>query len=254
MSIALGTAMLEHAAPTMTASNADRDVVSQIKLAFANPLPLVIGALIGALVPIATYTVGHAELDAAGWISLPGAIVIGGCCFSAITVYKWGRRAFDSALKAVGFVILSEGVMSFSHVAWLSLVVLGFLVAINAVANGANLAIAHLDAERRRVEAEVTVTAFLPVLLTPPGILHRGHPGILNCCHPRPGDTRPEEGHTQARGRCQGDQDVSHQGTLVGEPVAAELGRTAADPPHRHPDLWNTPARNIRWRARAKRV
>lgn len=168
MSIALGTAMLEHAAPTMTASNADRDVVSQIKLAFANPLPLVIGALIGALVPIATYTVGHAELDAAGWVSLPGAIVIGGCCFSAITVYKWGRRAFDSALKAVGFVILSEGVMSFSHVAWLSLVVLGFLVAINAVANGANLAIAHLDAERRRVEAEVTVTASLPVPLTPP--------------------------------------------------------------------------------------
>ena len=160
--------MLEHAAPTMTASNADRDVVSQIKLAFANPLPLVIGALIGALVPIATYTVGHAELDAAGWVSLPGAIVIGGCCFSAITVYKWGRRAFDSALKAVGFVILSEGVMSFSHVAWLSLVVLGFLVAINAVANGANLAIAHLDAERRRMEAEVTVTASFPVPLAPP--------------------------------------------------------------------------------------
>ena len=159
--------MLEHATPTMTASNADRDVVSQIKLAFANSLPLVIGALIGALVPIATYTVGHAELDAAGWVSLPGAIVIGGCGFSAITVYKWGRRAFDSALKAVGFVILSEGVMSFSHVAWLSLVVLGFLVAINAVANGANLAIAHLDAERRRMEAEVTVTA-LPVPLTPP--------------------------------------------------------------------------------------
>lgn len=160
--------MLEHAAPTMTASNADRDVVSQIKLAFANPLPLVIGALIGALVPIATYTVGHAELGEAGWASLPGAIVIGGCGFSAITVYKWGRRAFDSSLKALGFVILSEGVMSFSHVAWLSMVVLGFLVAINAVANGANLAIAHLDAERRRMEAEVTVTASLPVPLAPP--------------------------------------------------------------------------------------
>jgi len=168
MPVALGTIMLEHAAPTMTASNADRDVVSQIKLAFANPLPLVIGALIGALVPIATYTVGHAELDAAGWVSLPGAIVIGGCCFSAITVYKWGRRAFDSALKAVGFVILSEGVMSFSHVAWLSMVVLGFLVAINAVANGANLAIAHLDAERRRLEVESPVMVSLPVPLAVP--------------------------------------------------------------------------------------
>ena len=71
-------------------------MIGQIKLAFANPLPLVIGVVIGALVPIATYTVGHAELDTAGWGSVPGAVVIGGCIFSAITVYKWGRRAFDS--------------------------------------------------------------------------------------------------------------------------------------------------------------
>jgi hypothetical protein len=130
--------------------NADRDVVGQIKLAFANPLPLLIGALIGALVPIATYTVGHAELEASGWGSVPGAIVVGGCVFSAITVYKWGRRAFDSALKALGFVVLSEGVMTFSHTPWLSMLMLGFLMAINAVANGANLAVAHLDAVRLR--------------------------------------------------------------------------------------------------------
>jgi hypothetical protein len=157
--------MLEYAAPTTTNTDSDRDVIGQIKLAFANPLPLVIGALIGALVPIATYTVGHAELDTAGWGSVPGAIVIGGCLFSAITVYKWGRRAFDSAFKALGFVVLSEGVMSFSHVAWLSMVVLGFLVAINAVANGANLAIAHLDAERRRAEAGNLATVSLPLPL-----------------------------------------------------------------------------------------
>jgi hypothetical protein len=161
--------MLEYAAPIVSNTDSDRDVIGQIKLAFANPLPLVIGALIGALVPIATYTVGHAELDTAGWGSVPGAIVIGGCAFSAITVYKWGRRAFDSAFKALGFVILSEGVMSFSHVAWLSMVVLGFLVAINAVANGANLAIAHLDAERRRAEvgaeARILATVSLPLPL-----------------------------------------------------------------------------------------
>jgi hypothetical protein len=155
--------MLEYAAPTTT--NTDSDVIGQIKLAFANPLPLVIGALIGALVPIATYTVGHAELDTAGWGSVPGAIVIGGCIFSAITVYKWGRRAFDSAFKALGFVVLSEGVMSFSHVAWLSMVMLGALVSINAVANGANLAIAHLDAERRRAEAGNLATVSLPLPL-----------------------------------------------------------------------------------------
>lgn len=145
--------MLGHSSPSATGSSTDRDVVGQIKLAFAHPLPLVIGAMLGALVPIATYTVGHAELGEAGWASLPGAIVVGGLLFSAITVYKWGRRAFGSAAKAVGFVVLSEGVMSLSHTPWLSLVVLGFLVGINAVANGANLAVAHLDAEARRAGA-----------------------------------------------------------------------------------------------------
>lgn len=154
--------MLELDASIPNHRNAELDVVSQIKLAFANPLPLTIGALIGALVPIATYTVGHAELEAAGWASVPGAIVVGGCAFSAITVYKWGRRAFDSALKAVGFVVLAEGVMSFSHVAWLSLVVLGFLTAINAVANGANLAMAHLAANPRPV-VEPVATVLLPL-------------------------------------------------------------------------------------------
>jgi len=83
MSIALGTGMLEYTAPTTTNTDSDHDVVGQIKLAFANPLPLVIGALIGALVPIATYTVGHAELDTAGWGSVPGAIVITGRAVSA---------------------------------------------------------------------------------------------------------------------------------------------------------------------------
>ena len=43
--------------------------------------------------------------------------------------------------------------------------VLGFLVAINAVANGANLAIAHLDAARRRAEAGNLATLALPLPL-----------------------------------------------------------------------------------------
>jgi len=144
--VALWYLMLEPIIPV----NADRDVISQIKLAFSNPLPLIIGALIGALVPLATYTVGHRELGSEGWASVPGMIVIGGCLFSAITVYKWGERAFGCAVKAAGFVVLSEGVMTFSQTFWLSLIVLGFLIAINAVANGANLAVAHLDAEARR--------------------------------------------------------------------------------------------------------
>lgn len=155
--------------PPPVALDSDRDVVSQIKVAFSNPLPLLIGALIGALVPLATYTVGHAELGTAGWGSVPGAIVIGGCLFSAITVYKWGRRAFNSALKAVGFVVLSEGVMTFSSTPWLSVLMLGCLIAINAVANGSNLAVAHLDAERLRKAVELPdVTLLAQAPLQPP--------------------------------------------------------------------------------------
>jgi hypothetical protein len=148
-------------------ATAELDVVSQIKLAAANRLPLLVGGLIGALVPIATYTVGHAELAKSGWASLPGAVVVGGCLFSALTVYRWGKRAFGSALKAVGFVVLSEGVMSFSTVHWLGLTVLVFLTAINAIANGANLAAAHLAAERRRTAASTCVAVTAP----PPAIL-----------------------------------------------------------------------------------
>jgi hypothetical protein len=163
--------MLDH---TASIPPSDRDVVSQIKLAFAHPLPLLIGALIGALVPIATYTVGHLELAAAGWGSVPGAIVIGGCLFSAITVYKWGRRAFDSTFKALGFVVLSEGVMTFSQTSWLSMLMLSFLVAINAIANGALLAVAHLDAEMRRMPEALTVPAItavqVPVPVPPPAV------------------------------------------------------------------------------------
>ena len=165
--VALHIAMLEHSA-SRPSLNSERDVVGQIKLAFSNPLPLLIGALIGALVPVATYTVGHAELAVAGWGSVPGAIVIGGCLFSAITVYKWGRRAFDSALKALGFVVLSEGVMTFSQTPWLSLLMLIFLVAINAIANGANLAVAHLDAERLRTLEVVPVIEPVPAPVIAP--------------------------------------------------------------------------------------
>ncbi len=143
------TAMLDTSASS--ASSADRaprdvDVVSQIRVAFRHPLPLTIGALLGALVPIGTYTVGHLELDQAGWVSVPGVIVVGGLSFSAITVYKWGARAFASGGKALGFVLLSEGIMSFSHIPWLSVAVLAVLVAVNAIANGAHLAAQHLAA------------------------------------------------------------------------------------------------------------
>jgi hypothetical protein len=66
-------------------------------------------ALLGALVPSATFMVGHYEL--ASWTEPKALIVMGGLVFSALTVFRWGRLAFGSPVKAFGFVVLAEGVV-----------------------------------------------------------------------------------------------------------------------------------------------
>lgn len=114
-------------------------IISQIEVAAQNPLPAVIGALLGALVPSATFMIGHYELT--DWRDPKALIVLGGLVFSALTVFRWGRLAFGSSVKALGFVILAEGVMTFCSTAWLSLVALGYLVLINAIATGCRIAL-----------------------------------------------------------------------------------------------------------------
>jgi hypothetical protein len=127
---------------------ASRGIIAQIHIAARNPLPAVIGALLGALVPSATFMVGHYEL--ASWTEPKALIVLGGLVFSALTVFRWGRLAFGSPVKAFGFVVLAEGVMTFCSTAWLSVVALGYLVLINAIATGCTIA---LDAVEDRSAA-----------------------------------------------------------------------------------------------------
>ena len=114
-------------------------IITQIHIAARNPLPAVIGALLGALVPSVTFVVGHYELTS--WTEPKAFIVLGGLAFSALTVFRWGRLAFGSAVKALGFVVLAEGVMTFCSTAWLSVVALGYLVLINAIATGCTIAL-----------------------------------------------------------------------------------------------------------------
>jgi hypothetical protein len=129
-------------------------IISQIEIALRNPLPAVIGALLGALVPSATFTVGHYEL--VSWTEPKALIVLGGLVFSALTVFRWGRLAFSSSVKALGFVVLAEGVMTFSSTAWLSMVALGYLVLINAIATGCTIA---LDAAEDRAATPLDAQA-----------------------------------------------------------------------------------------------
>ena len=107
-------------------------------------LATAVGFLLGGFVPLATYWVSHNELGAEGPLylrMLTYAIVAGGLLYSARTVFAWGQLAFHVKAKAIGFVVLIEGVMTLSHTHWLSVMALVYLIAINGFATGCNLAL-----------------------------------------------------------------------------------------------------------------
>ena len=139
--------------------------IAQLRHAAHSPVALTMGALLGAFVPCSTFvvvhcgrlivvrgdgTVSHAPWSHPGWW-----LVAGGLAFSASTVYRWAASAFPpkagemtwwervyTRVKALGFVLLVEGVLLLSPLPELSYVALGLLVAINALGTGAALALA----------------------------------------------------------------------------------------------------------------
>jgi hypothetical protein len=145
----------DHAATT--------DVVSQLECAIRRPQATLIGALVGGVVPWFARTLAHEELPAA-WSAgqravalLMIAVVLGCACFSALTVYKFGRATFNDHRKALGFVLAIEGVMLVSQGAT-SAVALAVLVAINALSNGSAIALAR-DAACKKREAAARAAA-----------------------------------------------------------------------------------------------
>lgn len=116
-------------------------IVDQVRIAFSrnNRLATVIGGLLGAIVPLATFMVAHEELGATPWLNPMSLLVLGGLLYSARTVYQWGRLAFGSWAKALGFTVLLEGVMTCSAQPWLAITALVYLCAINAIATGVTL-------------------------------------------------------------------------------------------------------------------
>jgi uncharacterized membrane protein HdeD (DUF308 family) len=118
-------------------------VVGQVQIAFKrkNRLATLIGFVLGGFIPLASYTVAHRALNEEIHVllQLNAYIVLGGLIYSAITVFTWAVLAFQNRLKAFGFVLLLEGVMTFVAIPWLSLTALALLVGINGVATGCNL-------------------------------------------------------------------------------------------------------------------
>jgi hypothetical protein len=118
---------------TLTTAQYERlTVIQQVKRAFGAGARLAgfVGLVIGGFVPVATYTLVHREVSRYPvlWI-----LVAGGLLYSATTVYLWARAAFGSTVKSLGFVILLEGILTFSHITALGLSALTVLVFINAV-------------------------------------------------------------------------------------------------------------------------
>ncbi len=124
---------IDHAAAT--------NPLAQLRLARRRPLAALLGATPG-FVPVGVYWVGHHELTSwAPWICPKALIVYAGLLFSVLTVYGWSTDMFGSKIKALGFTVLIEGIMMTAAAGWLNLIALGYLVAINAIANGCRLAL-----------------------------------------------------------------------------------------------------------------
>lgn len=119
-------------------------VVDEVIIATAarNRLATTLGFILGGFVPVGSFTVAHYEVTAfnlANWAPL--LMVLGGLAYSALTVYQWGVKAFESKCKAFGFVLLIEGIMTLSHTQWLSVAALLLLVSINGISTGTKLAL-----------------------------------------------------------------------------------------------------------------
>jgi len=120
-------------------------VVDQVRLAFRprTRLATLIGCLLGGLVPMISFVLAHGEVNQIEplYEQVASYLVLGGLLFSATTVYTWGRMAFSSGAKALGFVVLTEGALVLAKTEWLGWVALFYLCAINAIATGCVLAL-----------------------------------------------------------------------------------------------------------------
>jgi len=95
-----------------------------------NRFAALFGFLLGGFVPVASYTLIHYE---AAERPLLWILIAGGLIYSAISVYTWAKLAFQYTLKALGFVVLLEGIMTFGNTQWLSLSGLGILILLNGI-------------------------------------------------------------------------------------------------------------------------
>jgi hypothetical protein len=121
-------------------SSPSRGIVDMVRSAShkKNRIAMGAGFVLGGWVPMVTYLISHRHVQELPMLWL---LVAGGLTYSAMTVFAWAKIAFKHPLKALGFVVLLEGAMTFVPDGWIGLPSLVLLVAINGLATGTNLVI-----------------------------------------------------------------------------------------------------------------
>lgn len=122
-------------------------ILGQLRALRGQRLATVIGAIIGAVVPVLVYRIAHyhAADTPALWL-----IVAGGLLFSASSVYGWGLKLFGGAwYKAGGFTVLLELSTVFVQ-GWEGRLALAVLILINAVNLAHALVVGNRPAKRNK--------------------------------------------------------------------------------------------------------
>lgn len=131
-------------------------IMEQIAVLKNNLFAAIVGIILGGLMAYLVFRINHGvfggdgqgELDLTAHGITMGVFMVGGLVVSAITVWHWMHQTFHHAWKATGFVLITEGVMTFSSQLDIVYTCLAVLVFINGISGGYNIAI---DAERKRL-------------------------------------------------------------------------------------------------------
>jgi hypothetical protein len=106
--------------------------VDQARAVFrsGNRLSALVGLIMGGFVPLACYTLIHLEVSTRPtlWV-----LVAGGLVYSALNMFSWMQRLFGNWWMPLGWVVLLEGSMTASKIAWLSLTGLAILMILDGV-------------------------------------------------------------------------------------------------------------------------
>ena len=109
-------------------------VIQQLRRAFARGarLAAVVGFSVGSLFPVLSFVLIHHEVSEhpISWVFVVGALIM-----SFSSVYNWFTAAYSSKVKGFGCALALEGVMTFCHIFWLSIICLSVLVFVNAVSS-----------------------------------------------------------------------------------------------------------------------